>query len=623
MNTGIVRAGALASIGFALLTAEAPAATFHVTRTGDPNPNGCNQGGCSLREATLAANNRDGADVIVLESGKAYKMDIAGAGEDEGLTGDFDLTGKTTVRASGNTPATVDAKGIDGVFNAFADARFERLTLVRADFNAIHVEQGDGLALRTRIEGAGNIAFRVDDGDATMVDSRIEEPSGNGIYQFGPGSVRIEDTDIIRAGSTAISEYEGGSVRVGAATVVNPSSSFIYESDDGSVEVDDSTVEKTGSTAISEYLTGNVVITRSKFSRVGSSAFYESDEGNLKFIRSSLNRAQSSGFSEYDAGNVEIQRSQVRETQSSAVYEANEGGVEVSGSSIRDTGSSIVSEYDLGGVDISRSRLNKADSSGIYESGEGGVKLRFSVLSDLGSTALQENDPGGLELERSSVSTSPGVGAFVNEGDVRLVDSTIQDHGSTGLEVGAGTTTRIAGSTIARNGSPAETGGGVYTAGALRVENSTIFGNVANNGGGLYVAGGTAELNAVTITRNEAGTVGGGLEAVPAGVEVRNSILADNVASTFGPDCYASVSFTSGGHNLLSDDDFCTGLGAGSDKIKENAKTGSLENNGGPTRTAAISKNSPAVDSAGNSSPSRDQRGRKRDSKPDIGAYER
>ena len=103
---------------------------------------------------------------------------------------------------------------------------------------------------------------------------------------------------------------------------------------------------------------------------------------------------------------------------------------------------------------------------------------------------------------------------------------------------------------------------------------------------------------------------------------VANSLVADN-SSGAGPDCYASATFVSDGHNLLSNGNFCIGLGGGNDKVKGSAKTDQLKNNGGPTKTAAIAASSPAVDQAGNGAPPKDQRGHKRDSNPDIGAFER
>jgi CSLREA domain-containing protein len=97
---GIVAAGLLNS-------APALGKTFDVTRTADTAPNGCNQGGCTLREAAIAANNRAGADTIALRSRKSYVLAIPGADEEEAATGDIDLTGPTTVRTSGRKRATV------------------------------------------------------------------------------------------------------------------------------------------------------------------------------------------------------------------------------------------------------------------------------------------------------------------------------------------------------------------------------------------------------------------------------------------------------------------------------------------------------------------------------------
>jgi CSLREA domain-containing protein len=69
------------------------AATYMVTRTDDPAPNGCNAGDCSLREAVLAANSSAGADEIHLPVGSLSfsgaqldvddDVDILGAGIDQ------------------------------------------------------------------------------------------------------------------------------------------------------------------------------------------------------------------------------------------------------------------------------------------------------------------------------------------------------------------------------------------------------------------------------------------------------------------------------------------------------------------------------------------------------------
>jgi hypothetical protein len=133
--------------------------------------------------------------------------------------------------------------------------------------------------------------------------------------------------------------------------------------------------------------------------------------------------------------------------------------------------------------------------------------------------------------------------------------------------------------------------------------------------------------NAVTVVRNSADAAGGGLTygtAAP-GFEIQNSLVALNSAP-FAPDCFADPldPFDSGGHNLIGDDSDCPGFDATGDFVNSNPKLGRLKNNGGPTQTVALKKGSPAINKADKqSAPNKDQRGKKRGKKPDIGAYER
>jgi hypothetical protein len=83
--------------------------------------------------------------------------------------------------------------------------------------------------------------------------------------------------------------------------------------------------------------------------------------------------------------------------------------------------------------------------------------------------------------------------------------------------------------------------------------------------------------------------------------------------------------FGSGGGNLLSVATGCAGFGLGAgDFLRANPKLGKLKRNGGPTKTVALKKGSPAIGKAVKAkAPKRDQRGVKRDKRPDIGAFER
>ena len=612
----------LAAVALLAFSPEARGATFEVTKTADSNPNGCGQAGCTLREATIAANNRNGADVIVLDSGKSYKIGISGGGEDESATGDFDLTDRTTVRAAGGGMAKVDGDDVDGIFDAFASARFEQLEFARANGNSVEVTGGD-VAVERSTFNKGSIGVRANDGDITVNRSTFDDTSSNAIYQQGPGGVKIAGSQILHIGSTGISEYEGGSVSIKDSTIKDTASNVVYESAEGSIRVAKSTVSKAGATGFGEYEGGSVTITRSKLEDFSSNVVYESSVGNLRVSNSDVRQSDATAFGEYEAGDVIMKNVDAKNSASNMIYESSDGVVKLDRSKLSDAGATIVGEYEAGGIEMTRSKLEQGPSNGIYEAGEGGVEMSQSKISRTDFIGVQETNPGGVTLERSSVSRSLTTGVFVDEGKVRLTDTTIERHNSTGLWLGVDADAVVVDSTLAGNGSPAESGGGIESSGELKVENSTIYGNQASNGGGIYIAAGSARLNAVTVTRNSAESTGGGLNEAPGTVKVSNSLIVDNSAGLFGPDCYASATFDSGGHNLLSDDNFCTGIDTGSDKVKANAKTDQLKDNGGPTKTAAIAQNSPAVGNAGNSAPPRDQRGRDRDSQPDIGAFER
>ena len=86
----------------------------------------------------------------------------------------------------------------------------------------------------------------------------------------------------------------------------------------------------------------------------------------------------------------------------------------------------------------------------------------------------------------------------------------------------------------------------------------------------------------------------------------------------------SSSAITPSGRNLFAREPSACPLLAGSSGIVQAMlDLGHLASNGGPTKTIALEKGSKAIDHAGMGAPDRDQRGRQRDAKPDIGAFER
>jgi hypothetical protein len=178
------------------------------------------------------------------------------------------------------------------------------------------------------------------------------------------------------------------------------------------------------------------------------------------------------------------------------------------------------------------------------------------------------------------------------------------------------------------SGNRALHGAGLFNSGSATLTNVTISANAASyDGGGLFNFG-SAVLTNVTISGNSAGETGGGISNQSGGsVRLKNTIVANSPA---GGNCSGPI--TSAGHNLDSGNSCGFNLAQG-DLINSDPKLAPLGDNGGPTKTHALSVGSPAVD-AGDSSdcPSTDQRGagftRPRDgdgngsSVCDVGAFE-
>jgi hypothetical protein len=244
-------------------------------------------------------------------------------------------------------------------------------------------------------------------------------------------------------------------------------------------------------------------------------------------------------------------------------------------------------------------------------------------------------------------------GAIFNEGTLAVTKSTISDNTAFAIVCGGcgfwgggilnhGTLT-VTDTTIARNIVSCDDdgitkygciafGGGIGNRGTLTVSNSTISGNTADGGsrgsggGGGILNSGSLTVTNSTISGNSA-NVGGGVSTFvggDVGGDMRNTILAGNVADVVGPDL--SGRLTSSGYNLVGNSRGGSGYDE-SDLLDINPLLGPLEDNGGPTFTHAVLPGSPAIDAGDNTdAPEWDQRGpgfpRVVNGRIDIGAFE-
>ena len=316
----------------------------------------------------------------------------------------------------------------------------------------------------------------------------------------------------------------------------------------------------------------------------------------------------------------------------------------------------------LAGVKLVRSQVrnNSADDDGGAINGaDGSIILRRSrvVGNEAGDAAggiRTTSGPPRVALRQSSVvgnrAGDLAGGLEISSEKFLMLNSTVAnnraDGNGGGVYSAALTDITINSSTISGNrsidtGGNAH-GGGLYFDGpSVNMTNSTIANNRADQtGGGIHARDGAdLALNAVTVTRNIAvadapsdvklPVAGGGLYRLTSlGFDVRNSLIALNTEGQAGSpsDCGDDgTEINSLGDNLISSTAFdCDAFDQPGDLVRANPKIGKLRRNGGPTKTVALRKGSPAIGKAHHpSAPNRDQRNRKRDSKEDIGAYER
>lgn len=248
------------------------------------------------------------------------------------------------------------------------------------------------------------------------------------------------------------------------------------------------------------------------------------------------------------------------------------------------------------------------DSFGDFEAYGGGMYFKTAprFLSTIRNSTFANNSTG------PAIDDADGGGLYTDLGGLRVTGSTFS------------------------NNRAGDAGGGieVHDSEPLHLINSTISGNRAlGNGGGIDFLSGDVSLNSVTVVRNRgnadgsAADVGGGI-VYGEGLSIENSLVALNRLGGRGGgstrnDCAGEAAMDSSGHNLFSHRSFCEFDGPG-DFVRRNPKLGRLTRNGGPTKTVALKKRSPALRKAKRSSaPNRDQRGHRRDRKPDVGAFER
>lgn len=247
-----------------------------------------------------------------------------------------------------------------------------------------------------------------------------------------------------------------------------------------------------------------------------------------------------------------------------------------------------------------------------YAGGEGaygGAIYAYSLT--LANSTLSGNVANGV-LDGADTAAFGGA-AFVYQ--MQFTDSTVSGNsaqhqlnpGHASYDIGGGVVSvlggSMVGSTIDSNVSQGR-GGGIATFNSISASNSTISTNsaVSGIGGGLLMrAPSGVQLANSTITGNQAGLDGGGLWLNTPGTDFESSIVWGNstdVGNGGNEANPAAPTTITGGNNLIGSSS--PGMTLPADSIGTDPRLGPLADNGGPTRTHALLRGSPAVDAGNN-----------------------
>jgi CSLREA domain-containing protein len=498
--------------------------------------------------------------------------------------------------------------------------------------SALH-EDGDGgvVADRAKVTGGNEGIEELGAGDISADRAVISGVANQGIEEFDAGSVSADRAKLSN-GFQAIEEFDNGDVRANDLVARDYQDQGIEEFGAGDVTANGGSF-KGGFQAIEEFEAGNLTANGVSATGVQDQGVEEFGGGNVKVSDGTF----SGGFQaveEFDGGNVTANRVVARNYVDQGIEELGGGNLVANGAKLTGSGFQAIEEFDDGSLVLTNAVIKNAVDQGVEEFGAGNLTVKRSLVSGSGSQGIEEFDEGNVNIDRTVVTGSKYAALETTDGKARITDSTFAGSAakdSSGLDLINITDARISGTTIANNHTSGS-GGGIYASDStVHLVNSTIAGNAAdNNGGGIFASGSSkVTLNAVTVARNIAdqdnnasGDGGGVYQGTGATISVENSIVALNEAPN-DPECSGeSDALISKGHNLTADPADCA-LTIKSDFVAANPKLGKLAANGGPTKTIALKAGSPAIGHADKNAPGKDQRGHKRDPKPDIGAFER
>lgn len=521
---------------------------------------------CTLRAAIQESNALTGTDTIVLPAG-LYPLTLPGLNEDAGAVGDLDLSSSLVISSTGALPPVINANHLDRIFH---------------------------------ITGAYSVTVRgltLQNGDTQGVSP------GGGIRNDG-GTLTLQGVNLV--GNNAL--LGGGGIFNNGGTL-SLTAGALYSNTTGS----------------------------------SGGGIYNSSGGVIQLTATSLfsNTASNVGGGLYNYGGSA--------TLMTSTLSAN---VAPLGGGIYNSGG-LLTTYDTTISD----HLNALAGGGIFNFSDGSVRVNGGTISrNIAALGGGLYSSGALTVTAGRVEHNTGLGGgglYNDRGQLAVIQTMVMSNTATSIGGGGilnfdiGQLTLTA-STLAFNTATTNVGGGLFnsTVSSATLANVTFSANTsAASGGGLYNAG-YLDLNNGTFTANIADYDAGGLLGDGGGLanggvlNLYNTLLAGNADLGLGapsPDCSGLIN--SLGYNLVQAVAGCSLVNdLTGNKLGLNPNLEPLADNGGPTLTHAVRGGSPAIDSGnpatpgsgGNACAAADQRGQSRpldgdgngSARCDMGAYE-
>ncbi len=180
-----------------------------------------------------------------------------------------------------------------------------------------------------------------------------------------------------------------------------------------------------------------------------------------------------------------------------------------------------------------QSRVMKNEADGNFSNG-GGIYLTGNATANLSQVAVQEN-----------TSTEYGGGIRITSGTLGLHKSSVLDNyaevSGGGVMVDSGASLRLENSTVRGNMADinvGDAGGGLYLEGDAEIVDSKIESNSALKGGGIYKVGGATTIVGTRIDDNYGSSEGGGIYHFWGPLGIAASSITRNLTNSEGGGVY-------------------------------------------------------------------------------------